>query len=204
MDLRNLLAKDMAGSQNKILSGKCMGNITPDLEWIKWLSYEPDFLKRRKEYLRKKEFDQLSLKELSEVNRYLLEEEMVNLFKLYGTSFITKSEYLKVYQFMTENKIEKYMIKKLSKKEKEYAKTEIQYYSQAPLEELEEKIKFETKINHYQDLSMVDAFILHFIVKIYYQIEDVKINKEINSQIKANETMHQKGLHYAKHSVVKK
>ena len=103
-----------------------------------------------------------------------------------------------------ENKIEKYMIKKLTKKEMEYVKSEIQYYSQAPLEELEEKIKFETQINHYQDLSMVDAFILHFIVKIYHQIEDVKINKEINSQIKANEAMHQKGLHYANHSVVKK
>ena len=107
MDLRNLLAKDMAGSQNKILSGKCMGSITPDLEWIKWLSYEPFFLKKRKENLRKKEINQLSLKELSEINRYILEEEMVNLFKLYGTSFITKSEYLKVYHFMVENKIEK-------------------------------------------------------------------------------------------------
>ena len=39
--------------------------------------------------------------------------------------------------------------------------------NETKIAELEEKIKFETQINHYQDLSMVDAFILHFIVLLF-------------------------------------
>ena len=51
---------------------------------------------------------------------------------------------------------------------------------------------------------MIDAFILHSIIKISIKKESQKTEGEINSQIKRNQYTHQLGLHHTKNSFVNK
>ncbi len=200
MDLRNILAKELAGSNTKLLTGLWLGHISPDKQWIKWLEYKTETEKALKE----KDKKLLSKEEIQELDYYHKKERIIKLLKIYGTNKITKSEYIEVYQFMKKNNIEEYMLSNLTKKELETAKEKIAYYSKFSSQELREKIKFESTEDNYSSLSMLDAFILYFITKISIQKENKKITQEIDSQIKANEAAHQKGLYYAKNSLVAK
>lgn len=119
---------------------------------------------------------------------------MAKLFKIYGTSDISKDEYIEVYNYMTKYSIEDLMLSKLSKEELSYAKERIQYFSQTAKEELELKIKEEQNINNYNKLSMVDSYILHIISQINYARSIAKLNRQIDSQLNRNAYMRQKSL----------
>ena len=48
-----------------------------------------------------------------------------------------------------------------------------------------------------QQLSMVEAYILHFVSKINYARNIADLNREIHSQTTQNENMREKSLYYA-------
>ena len=51
-NFNRIMAREMAGmgGMTKIVYGNVFGNVSPDIEWIKWLSYEPEFERKRIEY----------------------------------------------------------------------------------------------------------------------------------------------------------
>lgn len=196
MDLRKILAKEMAKGNNKMLPNSLLGSLTSDMEWIKWLSFQTE----KQKILKKKEKNFLTDEDRKELDRYLEEDRIASLLKLYGSNKITISEYLECYDFIRENDIEKYLLSKLTKEELEVGREKIKYYNEVSLKNLRNKIK--TDIENYQVLSMVDAFILHYIIKINIKKESQKVEQEIDSQIKRNQYTHQLGLCYAKNSFV--
>ena len=198
MDLRKILAREMAKGNNKMLPNSLLGSLTSDMEWIKWLSFQTE----KQKILKKKEKNFLTDEDRKELDRYLEEDRIASLLKLYGSNKITISEYLECYDFIRENDIEKYLLSKLTKEELEVGREKIKYYNEVSLKDLRNKIK--TDIENYQILSMVDAFVLHYIIKINIKKEVQKVEREIDSQIKRNQYTHQLGLHYAKNSFVNK
>lgn len=191
------MAMLMAGTGSKAIHGKMIGNVSPYIEWIKWLSYTPDFQEEKMQELNNKVVKDLSLAEVSELREYLEQKRMLNLFKIYGSTVITKDEYMEVYDYMCLKSIDKLMISKLSKNELEYAKQEIMRLKELPENELSKKIENDTKEEAYLKLSMVEAYILHIVSITDFNRHMMSLEAEIQSQLDENDQMRQKSYYYA-------
>ena len=197
MSLKEILVREMAksGGKAKITCGKTIVNVSPDVEWLKWLSYEPEFEKNRIEYFDSKKVSELSLEELAEASRYIKNRVFAELFKIYGTSECSKEDYMKVYEYMCNESIEELMISKLTPEELQYAKQEITRLSKIPSDQLSCIIKEEQE--KYEQLSMVDSYILHIISGIDYARSLSSLDKELNSQLEQNAVMRRRSFYAA-------
>ena len=121
-NLNRIMAREMArmGGMTKIVHGNVIGNVSPDIEWIKWLSYEPEFEKKRIEYFDSKKVSELSYEELEEASSYSRNKIFARLFKIYGTSECSEEDYMKVYDYMCNESIEELMLRKLTSEELRY------------------------------------------------------------------------------------
>lgn len=198
-DFSNMLDREIAkmGGNIKIIPGNRNGSLSPDKEWLKWLAYESDCEKQRIAYLNSKLVEQLTYEELEEVSRYRRNQNYARLLKEYEMGKCSEEEYMKVYELMCHESIEELMLMKLTTEELEYAKQEIIRLSQVSSEQLSAKIKQEQVSETYEQLSMVEAYILHFISKINYARNIADLNREIHSQTTQNENMREKSLYYA-------
>lgn len=205
-NLNRIMAKEMAkmGGNVKMVHGNVIGNVSPDIEWIKWLSYKPEFEKRRIEYLDSKKISELSYEELEEVSKYSRNEIFARLFKIYGTGECSTEDYMKVYDYMCNESIEGLMLSKLTSEELRYARQEIIRLSEVSKEQLSVKVNEEKKTETYEQLSMVDSYILHIISNINYVKSISDLNREIEAQLEQNEIMRQRSLYYASNTHVKK
>ena len=204
MDFNKIVVKEIAKKGGKIIHGNVVGNISPDIEWTKWLSYEPEFEKKRIEYLNSKKVSELSYKELQEASIYSRNKIFAKLFKIYGTSEISEEDYIKVYDYMCNESIEKLMLSKLTTEELQYAKNEIIRLSKIPKKQLSAKVNKEQKKENYEQLSMVNSYILHIISNINYHRSISDLSREIDAQLKQNEIMKQKSCYYVANSYTKK
>lgn len=205
-NFNRIMAKEMArmGGKVKIIHGNVIGNISPDIEWIKWLSYEPEFEKKRIEYFDSKKISELSYEELEEASRYSRNKIFARLFKIYGTSECSEEDYMKVYDYMCNESIEKLMLSKLTSEELRYAKQEITRLSEVSKEQLSAKVNEEQKPERYEQLSMADSYILHIISDIDYARSISSLNREIEAQLEQNDIMRQRSLYYASNSYIRK
>ena len=197
MSFNRTMANIMAGSGVKIIHGEIIGNVNPYIEWIKWLSYVPKFQQSRIIELNSKKIEDMSIEELDEVRNYKNQKRMSKLFKIYGSSDISKEEYMEVYNYMENQSIDELMISKLTSEELKYAREQIQHYSQISKEELSKKVKTEQKEDNYKNLSMVDSYILHIISRINFARSLVELDRNIEARLSENDTMRQKSLYYA-------
>lgn len=205
-DFNRIMAKEMArmGGKVKIIHGNVIGNVSPNIEWIKWLSYEPEFEKKRIEYFDSKKISELSYEELEEACSYSRNKIFARLFKIYGTSECSEEDYMKVYDYMCNESIEELMLKKLTSEELRYARQEITRLSKVPKEQLSSKVKEEQNPGKYEQLSMVDSYILHIISDIDYARSMSDLNRKIEAQLEQNEIMKQRSLYYASNPYSKK
>ncbi len=194
MSFDRTLAMIMAKNGCKVIPGNIPGNISPDIEWIKWLTYEPEFEKKRIEYLNSKKIADLTYEELEEALIYKRNQTLARLFKLYGTRDCTEEDCLKVYDYMCNENIEDLMLSKLTSKELKYAKQEIIRLSKLPKEQLNIKVKEEQKPKNYEKLSMVDSYILHIISDINYKRNINTLSENINKQLEQNEITRKRSL----------
>lgn len=191
MDFDRRLANTLAGMGNgtKIIHGNVAGNVSPDIEWIKWLSYEPDFEKERMEYLFSKKVTELSSEEFDEISRYSRNKTVAELFKVYGTSECSKEDYMRVYDFMCSESITKLMLSKLTPDELKYAKSEIDRLSNVSQEELSSVVWEGRFPEKYQQLSMADSYVLHLMSDVNYNRSMADLHSMLNAQIKANDIL---------------
>ena len=96
------------------------------------------------------------------------------------------------------------MLKKLTSEELRYARQEITRLSKVPKEQLSVKVNEEQKPEKYEQLSMVDSYILHIISDINYARSMSNLNRKIEAQLEQNEIMRQRSLYYASNPYVKK
>lgn len=205
MEFDRIMARELFRMDNrvKIVSGD-IGNVSPDVEWIKWLSYEPEFEKQRISYLESKKESELSYDELEEVAKYRRNRTIVNLFKIYGTPECSEDDYMKVYDYMRHESIEQLMLSKLTIEELHYAKKEITRLSKVDKKQLNTKVTEEKKIERYEQLPMVDSYILHVVSEINYIRNINDLDRQIAAQIEQNKTTGQKGLVYASNPYTKR
>lgn len=72
-DLKRIMVKEMAkiSSSTAInIRGNVIGSVNPLIEWIRWLSYVPSFMKERIDYIYSKNIRDLSVDELKELTSY--------------------------------------------------------------------------------------------------------------------------------------
>ena len=100
--------------------------------------------------------------------------------------------------------IEELMLKKLTSEELRYARQEITRLSKVPKEQLSAKVNEEQKPEKYEQLSMVDSYILHIISDVDYDRSISDLNRKIEAQLKQNDVMRQRSLHYASNPYAKK
>ena len=192
------------GGKVKIIHGNVVGNVSPNIEWVKWLSYEPEFEKKRIEYFDSKKISKLSLEELEEASKYSRNKVFARLFKIYGTSECSEEDYMKVYNYMCNESIEELMLSKLTSEELRYAKQEITRLSKVSKEQLSAKVREEQTPEKFEQLSMVDSYILHIISDIDYARSMANLNRRIDAQLEQNEIVRQRGLYYASNPYIKK
>ena len=205
-DFNRIMAREIAkmGGKAKIIHGNVIGNVSPDIEWIKWLSYEPEFEKKRIEYFDTKKVSELSYEELEEASKYSRNKIFAKLFKIYGTNECSEEDYMRVYDYMCNESIEELMLSKLTSEELKYAKKEITRLSKVSKEQLSAKVKEEQKPENYAQLSMVDSYILHIISDINYARSMSDLNRKIDAQLEQNEVMRQRSLYYASNPYARK
>ena len=204
MSINKVVANMMAGSNIKIIHGEVVGNANPYIEWIKWLSYIPKFQEVRLQEVSSKKVEELTGEEIDELNTYKRQNRILKLFKLYGTKEISKDEYMEVYNFMVNQSIDELMLSKLTIEELRYAKSQIQYFSEIASEELRKKVNEERKADNYENLSMVDSYILHVISKISFAKSIIELDRKIEAQVRENAAMRERSLYYAVNPYTKK
>ena len=193
-NISKIMAKELnkSGSQVKFIYGNVFGNIPPIIEWIKWLSYEPEFEKNRIEHLNSKGSNNLSYEELNELDHYMKRKRMAQLFKKYDNMECSKEEYMEVYSYMSNESIITLMLDKLTIQEIKYANEEITRLRELSNEDLSQKIRTESQKDNYLNLSMVNAYILHIIDRINYVRNMNEFNNRLNWQLDSNVIMRQK------------
>ena len=144
------MVKIMAGNGTKIIHGGNIGNVDPYIEWIKWLSYIPEYEKKRIEYFDSKKISELTSEELR------------------------------------------------------YAKQEITKLSKVSKEQIRTKLNVEQKPEKYEQLSMVDSYILHVISKINFARSLAELDSNIETQLNANDVMRNKSYYYAANPQIKR
>lgn len=165
------------------------------MEWVKWLDYVPTFEQEKINKLIKKK--NKTSEEYRKVGNYYYNKKMAELFKEYGTKNMDIEEYEEVLMFMKQNSIEEYMNKKLSKEEIELAKSQIENYKKIPDEVLFKKVFEDKKEDNYMKLSMIDAYILHYIDKIAQVRFSVDFQNKVKEQNKSSAHRSQRSLIYA-------
>ena len=191
MGIDTIMAKQLFRTKGKgvrVVSGD-FWNVNPYIEWTKWLSYVPDFLKEKIEIISNKQASEITEAEYNLLNKFKEDQKMARLFKIYGTKEITEDEYITVYKYMKTKNIESLMTSKLTKDELMKAKEQIKYYVGIPAEELSEKVKSEQKQENYDKLSMIDSYVLHMISQTNHYRSMNNLEKEINFQKQENYNM---------------
>ena len=165
------------------------------MEWVKWLDYVPTFEQEKIDKLLKKK--NKTSEEYREVGNYYYYKKMAELFKEYGTKNMDMEDYEEVLMFMKQNSIEEYMNKKLSKEEIELAKEKIDNYKKIPDEDLLKKVCNEKREKIYMNLSIEDAYILHYLDKIVQARLSVDFQNKVKEQNKSSAHRSQRSLIYA-------
>ncbi len=149
------------------------------IEWIKWLSYEPNFEKKRIEYFDSKKISDLSYEELEEASKYSKNKVFARLIRKYINNECQNEDIIKIYNYFRNESLEKLMLSKLTKEELQYAKEKIIALKNNNPEQLSAKIKEQQQPEIYQKLSMVDSYILHVISNINDPKRKSNLNKKI-------------------------
>lgn len=204
--LNQILAREMSKSKGRvsIVPRYGGGNVSPYLEWKKWLSYVPEFERKRIEYFDSKKISELSYDELEEASRYRKNQIFAELFQVYGTSECSKENYMMVYNYMSNESILELMLSKLTPEESYHAREEIEKLSSLSKEELNAKVKREQRVEVYNRLSMVDSYILHLLSNVNCARNISSVNKQFVAELERNTAIRQRTLCYSKDSFVNK
>ena len=165
--------KTLEKLNKKNLKGKSgLGTIDLATEWIKWLSYEPEHETAKIKKIYAKKTEELTIDELHTLITYKERKEMLELIKKYQAATCNEEEYLKVFNYINKD-INEIAVEKLTKEELKQAKTEMLNIDKKSKDELK------TMKENYNDLSMVDAYILHVGLDLAFIQKLGGVNKKI-------------------------
>ena len=169
MSIHNILINEMSKSDGKVkfLHGGSMPNISPDIEFYKWLSYESDEIKERKNYLNKILPENLTIEQLEELKNNIFS---IAKFKL-GSEEVAKAKQQAktLFSTMNENECSEYL-----KVRSTNSNTEA-----------------------YLEMPLFDSLVFHLISDMSKDRGMKKLNEQIDAQIAANERMRERSYYNA-------
>lgn len=96
--------------------------------------------------------------------------------------------------------IKNVMLRKLTREELNYADEEIKRLNTLSKTEILTKLKNESSEETYNNLSMVDTYILHVVSNDFLQKKLFKRDKGLVAELDRNETIRQKSLYHTTNS----
>ena len=168
----------------KGINGCC---ILPLEEWIKWLLYPNERSTSHKN------IENMSLEELKEYKEQFEQVKMAELFFKYQNKECTELEHDLVYHYMINHSIEELMESKMNEKELNQAKILLAELKNLSSSEIKNYIQ--KKNSDYNNLSKIDAYVLHYISIFNYNKASTETTKKIIQQNKEKEVKLRKSLH---------
>lgn len=168
----------------KGINGCC---ILPLEEWIKWLLYPNERSTSHKN------IENMSLEELKEYKEQFEQVKMAELFFKYQNKECTELEHDLVYHYMINHSIEELMESKMNEKELNQAKILLAELKNLSSSEIKNYIQ--GKNSDYNNLSKIDAYVLHYISIFNYNKASTETTKKIIQQNKEKEVKLRKSLH---------
>ncbi len=156
-------------------------------EWIKWLSYYPDFEKSRIEELGNKKAKNLTFDELKELTEHRERREMLPLIKEYSNNSGTSEENLMALNYIKNHSIDTLMLSKLTYAQVSRCLSNINsilvtHSDKDILKWIKESIKV------YDSLNMEESFVLRHVIDTLYRKmygkDYIESNNKIESSIK--------------------
>lgn len=202
MSIHNILINEMSKSDGKVkfLHGGSMPNISPDIEFYKWLSYEFDEIKERKNYLNRILPENLTIEQLEELKRYREYKVYAEIFSKYAFGKkVTQQEYKIACDFMLKNNI--FSIAKFKLGSEEVAKAKQQaktLFSTMNENECSEYLKVRSTNSNteaYLEMPLFDSLVFHLISDMSKNRGMKKLNEQIDAQIASNERMRERSYY---------
>lgn len=160
-------------------------------EWIRFLSYvkpgEKNFLKE----LNSRSLYQLTTDEIKKYLKIKEQKTMTDLFIKYKNKDCTKNEHDCVCEYM-RNSLEDFMRSRLTEDELNESYKTLATFREKEIQELEDYIK--DKISNYNNLTLVDAYILYEVREIRYNKKTDEINNKIINKQKVQVKFLRKSL----------
>lgn len=190
MNLSRIVAKQFAGfSTVKVFPKMNLGKLEQDAEWMKWLTYS---LLQRKEQvteLKQKDIDLLSAKELEFLLNYAQDEKILASLNHVRNSVASADEAMEVYDFLKTNSIVRFMEHTLRTDELELAKERLHAIDEMEEDTRKKYLKEKLSPGQYEQLSMVDAYVVH--IALYHDMveSEKRCDREIRARVKENNDM---------------
>lgn len=190
MNLSRIVAKQFAGfSTVKAFPKMNLGKLEQDAEWIKWLTYS---LLQRKEQvteLKQKDIDLLSAKELEFLLNYAQDEKILASLNHVRNSVASADEAMEVYDFLKTNSIVRFMERTLPVADLKLAKEWLHAIEAMDKDAKAEYLREKLSPGQYEQLSMVDAYVVHIVLYHDMVESEKRCDREIRARVKENNDM---------------
>ena len=172
MDTTRIMLEEMVSvySDGEIIGFKYDPNGA--LEYLKWLTYVPEFEFKEMNNLLNKNIWELTSDEFDKIKVLKQRQEMIGVFKRYVSDECRKEDVLPVYDFMKQNNLEELMLSKLTHEQYAKAKRLISnYLSISNSDLIIEGLNEDEMLKSYTEYHL-DKFYKSNINEIYIRISE--------------------------------
>ncbi len=191
INIDKIIKKDLKKkNKSKLFLNNPLFNVTLDMEFAKWLSYENNDENERRKYLLSLNIEELTKDQIEELKIYNNEKIYSRLFNKYAYNIeeLSDEEYIEVCNYMNTHSIEDLMNSKLNKDELIILRDKIvELYASLNKNDLYNYlINYNTlnDINSYKNMSIYDSFIFHYLANVYIENNITNINQIMNNDSK--------------------
>lgn len=170
-------------------------------EWNKWLEYIPEFQQQRMSELSGKQVADLTDKEMEELRIYRKELKMRTISKNYGSKETSANDRMEYVDYSTQKNLDSLIRRKLTAEEYESSVARIQeIVDSLSYEELRQYC--ESANDSFDEISMVDLFVLREVSRVFLAKADEKSIKRLSYHLERNEVMRQRSMIEASKHIV--
>lgn len=178
--------------KSKIILNNSLFNVTPDMEFAKWLDYKSIEEQNRIDYLSKLSIEELTnnqIEELKFFNEQKIYSRLLNKYA-YNLNECSNDEYFLACTYMKTHSIDDLMNNKLTLLEQKIAKDKIyELYNKLSTKDILNYLNsFNTSndINAYKNMNIIDSYIFHYLSNLVIDnkitiIDSTMINNKVYS-----------------------
>ena len=192
MNINEIILKELINGKSLDEKASIKINTELAMEYLKWISYIPKNEQLKVNCILSKTARRLSLKEISILQKFKKNQELVEILKRYRSDKCLNKDVLDVYNLMNRKSLEKIIREKLTKDELEEANKIVAEYKKMSDQELNNYIFTNKKQENYEKLSIIESYVYHEINKEFYLRSNNRLEKHIASQIEQNEIVRMK------------